>query len=95
MRINDVLKKPYITEKALKDAETQVYTFEVEKKASKNQIKQAIERIFKVRVGNVHTMVRKGKIRRVGRRMIRKTLSSKKIAYIKILEGKIDIMPQS
>ena len=40
-------------------------------------------------------MVRKGKKRRVGRRMKVKNMADKKIAFIKVSEGKIDLFPQA
>lgn len=42
------------------------YTFIVDKRANKTEIKNAVERIFKVKVDKVATMVAKGKLKRVG-----------------------------
>ncbi len=90
----NILKKPKITEKSLKQVKGSVYVFTVEKDANKHQIKKNIETLFKVKVAEVKTMVRKGKIRRVGKRQALKKLSQTKIAFIRLSEGKIDLFPQ-
>jgi large subunit ribosomal protein L23 len=95
MKINEVLIKPKITEKGLNKVKNSVYLFEVNMKANKNQIKKAVEKIFGVTVFEVKTAVRKGKKRKVGRRMKVKKLSDTKLAYIKLEKGKIDIFPQT
>jgi large subunit ribosomal protein L23 len=63
-----VLKKPLITEKSnlMKDELNQI-AFEVDKRANKIEIKESIEKIFKVHVVKVHTLNIKGKKKRVGR----------------------------
>ena len=64
----DVIKRPIITEKGLTLKENdRTLCFEVDNKASKQQIHEAIERIFKVKVQNVRTMTVRGKLRRRGR----------------------------
>jgi large subunit ribosomal protein L23 len=66
-----VLLKPLITEKAqiLASADhVKKYTFAVDIRANKMQIKDAVEVAFSVRVDGVNTSVMKGKIRRYGRR---------------------------
>lgn len=94
MRINQVLIKAKITEKGLDKVKDSVYLFEVNRKANKHQIKEAVEKLFKVVVDEVKTTIRKGKKRRVGRRMKTKKLPAKKLAYVKLKKGKIDIFPQ-
>ena len=94
MLINDVLIRPILTEKATDLVQKQVYMFEVDKKANKFQIKQAIEKLYKVKTGEVKVMVRKGKARRIGKKMLVKKMASRKIAFIKLTEGKIDLFPQ-
>ncbi len=95
MRIHDIIKKPVITEKAMSGGQRNVYVFEVSADASKHQIKEATEKLFNVEVGNIKTLVRKGKTRRVGRRMKTKTLPDKKIAYITVTKGTIDVVPKT
>ncbi|MGR3178020.1 MAG: 50S ribosomal protein L23 [Candidatus Anammoxibacter sp.] len=60
-----VIKKPIHSEKSVAARETiNSYYFEVDCKANKIQIKNAIEKLFSVKVKSVRTMVRKGKKRR-------------------------------
>ena len=63
-----IIKGPIITEKAtaLKEQENK-YVFMVDKKASKDQIRNAVEELFKVNVEDIKTMVIAGKLRRLGR----------------------------
>jgi large subunit ribosomal protein L23 len=66
--VYDVLIRPLVTEKGTFQAEARnAYAFEVAPKANKAQIKQAVEKIYGVKVLNVRTANRKGKPRRVGR----------------------------
>ena len=63
----DIIKKPLITEKGtLHQSFMNAYFFEVDKKANKQDIKQAIEDIYGVKVKDVRTMIRKGKPTRRG-----------------------------
>ncbi len=95
MKINQILIRPKITEKALKEAKDSNYLFEVNKYATKHQIRKAVEKLFSVEVSEVNTAVRKGKIRRLGRRMKEKRKSDEKLAYVKVKKGKIDLFPQT
>lgn len=63
----DIIKNPVITEKAtnIKDKENK-FVFIVSKNANKNQIKKAVEDLFKVDVVNVRTSIMCGKLRRMG-----------------------------
>ena len=64
----DIIRRPVITEKGLTMKENEkTLCFEVSDRASKTQIKEAIERIFKVKVQHVRTMNVPGKERRRGR----------------------------
>jgi large subunit ribosomal protein L23 len=64
----DVILRPVITEKGLMlKEEDRTLCFEVSDGASKRQIQEAIERIFKVKVQHVRTMKVPGKMRRRGR----------------------------
>lgn len=95
MKVNNVLIQPVMTEKATKSATGGVYMFEVADRANKFQVKTTIESIYKVKVSKITVTVRKGKVRRVGRRMTPKTTSNRKIAYITLKEGKIDLFPSA
>jgi large subunit ribosomal protein L23 len=64
----EVIKRPIITEKGLTLKENErTLCFEVADRASKQQIHEAVERIFKVKVEHVRTMTVRGKLRRRGR----------------------------
>ncbi len=64
----DIIKAPIITEKASNLKETEnTYTFSVDVKANKTQIKQAIEAIFNVKVESVNTINVHPRKKRVGR----------------------------
>jgi large subunit ribosomal protein L23 len=63
-----VIRRPIITEKGLAVKETQhTVVFEVAKDATKTEIKEAVQTIFKVKVDTVRTAIYHGKFRRRGR----------------------------
>ncbi|MGB3672461.1 MAG: 50S ribosomal protein L23 [Phormidesmis sp.] len=64
--IPDIIRKPLITEKATIALENNQYTFEVSPKATKPQIRGAIEKLFDVKVVNISTQNPPRKKRRVG-----------------------------
>ncbi len=70
MHLYDVLRRPLVTEKNSVLQAQNKYAFEVAKEANKPQIKQAVEKAFKVRVTGVNVTKVHGKTRRVGRRMV-------------------------
>ncbi|SHK36230.1 50S ribosomal protein L23 [Paramaledivibacter caminithermalis] len=63
----DIIIKPLVTEKSMEDMAERKYTFEVDKKANKSEVKKAIEEIFGVKIEKVSTMNVKGKEKRMGR----------------------------
>lgn len=65
-----VLLRPIITEKTTVLTGADKYVFEVDIRANKNQIKEAVQIAFNVRVAEVNTMVMKGKPKRFGRRVV-------------------------
>jgi len=68
MLSSEVIKRPIITEKTMLLVEQQnKYTFEVDKRANKIQIKKAVEELFDVNVEKVNVMNKKPKKKRVGR----------------------------
>ena len=86
----DIIKAPVITEKALVAKEEsangrQLLTFRVDRKATKPQIKAAIEKIFNVQVDTVRTINYQGKMARRGRHEGRKP--SWKKAYVTLKTG--------
>ena len=64
LRHYDVIVSPVITEKSTMASEQNQVVFNVAKKASKPEIKAAIEALFGVKVLAVNTLVRKGKVKR-------------------------------
>ena len=67
MDAHEIIKKPVVTEKSTRLLEMNKYCFMVDRRASKMQIKQAIEELFKVKVKDVNTMRVLGKIKRMGK----------------------------
>ncbi len=78
MHLYEVLRRPLITEKNTSLQPQGKYAFEVAREANKYQVKQAVEKAFKVRVSAVNVMTVPGKERRVGRRVVM-TQSWKKV----------------
>ena len=80
----EIVKKPLVSEKSqrLKEASNQV-TFEVAFDANKIEIRRAVEKLFKVRVESVRTVIARGKNRRVGRRSGRQPNWKKAIVTLK------------
>ena len=62
----EIIKRPVVTEKSNDELQQGKYTFEVNKKATKVQIANAVEKLFEVKVLKVNTMTVKGKTKRVG-----------------------------
>jgi large subunit ribosomal protein L23 len=92
----DILKSPVVTEKSviLKEDSTdensdrkqgQVLTFKVDRKASKPEIKTAVESIFNVKVATVRTVHYEGKMKKRGRQEGRR--ASFKKAYVTLRKG--------
>ena len=85
----DIILAPVVSEKSYNLLDEGKYTFEVDPRANKTEIKTAIEKIFDVKVDSVNTLNRKGKTRRTrfgeGRR------KDTKRAIVKLREGSIDI----
>ena len=63
----EIIVRPVVTEKSNDELQLGKYTFEVNKKATKVDIKRAVEKLFEVKVLSVNTMTVKGKEKRVGR----------------------------
>ena len=85
-RVYQIIKRPIITEKGLGVKETQhTVVFEVAKDATKTEIKEAVQRVFKVKVAHVRTAIFHGKFRRRGR--AEGVRSDWKKAYVRLAEG--------
>lgn len=68
-QVHDIIISPLVTEKSTIQREGQnQYSFKVDKGANKIEIKEAVERLFKVKVEDVRTTTIRGKVKRLGRR---------------------------
>ena len=86
----DILIRPVVSEKSYALLDEGKYTFIVDPRANKTEIKYAIEQIFGVKVTSVNTMNRKGKVRRT-RTGVGKRPDTKR-AIVTVAEGdRIDI----
>ncbi|MFO7941687.1 MAG: 50S ribosomal protein L23 [Bacillota bacterium] len=78
----DVLIRPIITERSMADSEEGKYTFVVDRRANKYQIRAAVEGVFGVKVTRVNTMRMLGKRRRMGIHIGRKPSWKKAIVQL-------------
>ena len=86
MRIpHDIIIKPIITEKSMEDMAEGKYTFKVDRRSNKTEIKKAVESVFDVKVEKVNTMNMLGKMKRQGATSGRR--SAWKKAIVKLAEG--------
>ncbi len=69
MHLYEVLRRPLVTEKNAALQAQGKYTFEVAEEANKEQVKQAVEKAFKVKVNAVNVVTMPSKMKRVGRRL--------------------------
>jgi large subunit ribosomal protein L23 len=68
MNLSDVIKRPLITEKAtLLKGTSNAVLFAVDTRANKKEVREAVEKLFKVKVVDVRTMTVPGKVKRRGR----------------------------
>ncbi|MEM8995792.1 MAG: 50S ribosomal protein L23 [Acidobacteriota bacterium] len=86
MRIEEVIRRPLITEKATLQREfAETYVFEVARDANKIEVKRAVEAQFGVKVAEVRTARMHGKLRRQGRFFGRRPDWKK--AYVRLADG--------
>lgn len=87
-----VIRQPRITEKSMHDAEhRREYAFDVDPRANKVEIRQAVEQLFGVKVERVNTSIKKGRPRRIGWKTV--TTPDRKKAIVRLAEGeKIDLL---
>ena len=85
-RILQVLLAPHISEKSTVAADASgTHVFKVHTSATKTEIKQAVEQLFEVKVAQVRVLNVKGKTKRFGQRMGKR--SDWRKAYVKLAEG--------
>lgn len=83
-----IVKKPVLTEKSTEAMnELGQYTFEVDRRATKTDIKGAIESLYGVNVEGVRTRVQKGKLKRLRYGYVRE--SNTKTATVRVKEGQV------
>ena len=90
----DIIKSPVITERSSDFMAEKKYTFDVDVKANKTEVKDAIQQIFGVTVEKVNIMNYKGKFKRVGRysgytnrrrkAIVKLTADSKEIEFFEV-----------
>jgi large subunit ribosomal protein L23 len=90
----DIIKRPVITERSTDLMSEKKYTFEVDVRANKTEVKDAIEQIFGVDVEKVNIMNYKGKFKRMGRHsgytirrrkaIVKLTADSKEIEFFEV-----------
>ena len=88
----DVILRPVVSEKSYALLDQGVYTFVVDPRAGKTEIRQAVEAIFNVRVTNVNTLNRQGKRKRNRRTGTFGTRADAKRAIVRLAAGdRIDL----
>jgi large subunit ribosomal protein L23 len=81
----DIIFRPVVSEKSYAGLEQNTYTFLVDKRSSKTEIKEAIQQIWGVSVTSVRTLNRKGKVKR--RRFTMGKRADEKRAVVTLAEG--------
>jgi len=85
-RIPNILMSPVVTEKSTMVGESSnQYVFKVLSNAKKAEIKNAVEKLFNVKVDSVQTLNMKGKVKRFGQRLGRRNDCKK--AYVRLQAG--------
>lgn len=92
MIVNSIIIRPIITEKSMRDAQKNIYSFVVARQATKKEITVAVEKFFNVNVVNVATSVLKGGSIRTGMKRVEVRNQPVKKAFVEVKEGqKIDV----
>lgn len=87
-----IIKRPLITEKGTLIAENNKYLFEVDPRATKVQVAQAVAQLFNVKVQSVNTITRRAELKRTGARNHAKPHIKK--AIVTLAEGQtIELFP--
>ena len=92
--LHNIIKAPCLTEKATVVQEMQgTVVFKVDPRANKIEIRQAVEKLFDVKVKSVKTVSMRGKQKRMGIKSLGRTSDWKK-AYITLSEGEINFLDE-
>ena len=95
MRINNILIKPIVTEKSMKNTSANNYTFKVALKTSKNAVANELKRMYNVDAIDVKTMIMPGKQKRILRTRLYSKTNSWKKAVVKLKDGQhLDLFPK-
>lgn len=92
MNINEVIKYPILSEKSYKQMAGGVYTFAVDFRTNKAEVKKVVEHIFEVKVGKVNIATVQKKAKKVGR--FDGFTNRYKKAIVTVSEGVINIFPE-
>ena len=92
MNINEVIKYPILSEKSYQQMATGVYTFAVDFRTNKAEVKKVVEHIFDVKVGKVNIMTVQKKAKKIGR--FEGFTNRYKKAIVTVTEGTINIFPE-
>lgn len=83
-----IILEKVVSEKSFAKADqSSVYTFYISPDAKKLDVKNAIEKEYKVKVVSVNTITRPGKMKRVGKKYIKKRFSDRKKAVVTLKNG--------
>ncbi len=91
----EVIKKPLVTEKSMASQQRNVYTFLVDRRATKPEIRNAVEQAFKqnnIKVGDIRIVNVKGKRKRMKNMILEGKRKDVKKAYVSLREGRLDII---
>lgn len=89
MEARDILKRPVITEKSSEAMAEDKYTFDVDTRVNKTQVKMAVEEIFNVKVASVNIMNYKPKKKTYG--PLPRLYKQRRKAIVTLKEGSIDL----
>ncbi|MCZ0718056.1 50S ribosomal protein L23 [Aerococcus kribbianus] len=85
MLAQEIIIRPIITEQSMMAMEDNKYTFEVDRRANKTEVKQAVEELFDVKVEKVNILNVRGKLKRMGR--YAGFTRKRRKAVVKVAEG--------
>ena len=83
MHYTEVLRIPIVTEKSTALQEKGKYTFEIHSKATKHEVKEAVEKVFSVKVLRVNVLRIPGKVKTFGRRKVQRPATKKAIVTLR------------
>lgn len=83
--MTDIIRRPLVTEKNTHLSSLNVYAFEVDRRATKLDVKKAVEKAFRVKVATVRTSICRDRVRRTGRSLSK--IKYWKKAFVKLAPG--------